>query len=348
MSEWEIPCPHCNTWWVMDYLLHVKEGVLYCPHCGVAVSDEERYTALDKGRFTNDEGPNRSYHLSRLHSKMNSLASIVNAQHDPNISDSDFSINVLGRPWADIVTVPPKVEDLLPLVNNVPLSRITHRTLAVDVQHDRIEACHVDWDDETPRFHRIERFYYRGTDRDDHWLRFKMMMDSLRPDMTVVDCAYEKGEVLRALRRNFPLESQVGTLWAVWGIGRPSHEDAYIVTKQPNREPPIASIASDALKSRLAMYFRDKNCSIADNLRNDTLEQLTTEILTKTVRGKLHWEQEDLREKPHEAWDLFYMNIAAKRLLPDASKREFNKSLAAALNIKPRSRGENEQEREVE
>jgi hypothetical protein len=107
---WEIPCPGCGTYQVLNFEENLKLGkdkydcAIECIHCQRAFKDEERAVANALGRWVphNLDGRLRGYHISQFNSSTMSLTEIVAGwfvgQRDARKLKSFFN-NSLGEPY---------------------------------------------------------------------------------------------------------------------------------------------------------------------------------------------------------------------------------------------------------
>lgn len=109
--KWEVPCPHCNRFQVLEWDTNVKvadlsnDYVLECSYCKKQITDDERWEIIDKGRWvpTFLDAQKRGYHISQLYSPTKRLSRIFR-QHELALSEikrmRDFTNLVLGEPYA--------------------------------------------------------------------------------------------------------------------------------------------------------------------------------------------------------------------------------------------------------
>jgi phage terminase large subunit GpA len=109
--KWEVPCPHCNRYQVLDWEANVKLGdtyldtVLECVFCHKRITDQQRWDANDEGHWTPTflDGKKRGYHITQLNSPSKSLRKIFKQYYDA-LDDvqqqRDFVNLVLGEPYA--------------------------------------------------------------------------------------------------------------------------------------------------------------------------------------------------------------------------------------------------------
>jgi hypothetical protein len=109
--RWEIPCPHCGRFQVLQWDENVKIGdnyldcILECSACHKQITDEERWAATDSGRWVPSflDGRKRGFHISQLNSPTKPLVRLFKQYFDSQADARllrDFYNLGMGEPYA--------------------------------------------------------------------------------------------------------------------------------------------------------------------------------------------------------------------------------------------------------
>ncbi|EPB3479038.1 terminase gpA endonuclease subunit [Escherichia coli] len=143
---------------------------LICPHCEKEIDEHTRHQMVDKGRWiaTNPNGERGvvSYQISRMYSPLNTIEEMVEKYADAmyNFTLQTFYNNELGLPYQN--EYEKELEQIL--LENIRDSNIHLRaipdsalgiTIGCDVQHDRLEASVLAFDEKNVWVIHHEFFY---------------------------------------------------------------------------------------------------------------------------------------------------------------------------------------------
>lgn len=333
---------------------------LYCPCCGVEITEPQRLDCIRKGEWrpTNpDGGPgHRGYQISQLYSMTSSIQRTFST-FDPN-NIVGFLTQVMAECYESVEIEAPNAEALEELYGVEQEGKVWAVTAGVDTQGDRIEFSIFEWYGTwaEPRTRVIG--HYTTFVEDDHWKKAFTTtwkaIQSFRPCMTFWDIGTNKGGdfVKSSLRKYFPTPIKRGTLMPIRGQDNSDSskwdEMPYIHTERRHKDgkmlPPHLQVNSSVIKKRLVPALVDAPTADEPFITFEeeysrfptgymlqlTAERLDRVIVTSSMRERLLWKK--IRPR-NEALDCLVYGFAAAHYLGPRHIRTGTKVNKAWLNV---------------
>ncbi len=163
MRVFEIPCPHCETYFELLWK-HISwppgkmdEATAWCPECGAAIDEDGKRDLVEAGRWRSTKPEVKGHHGYKLNALVSLFANTAwpklageyeRARRGGPSEEQVFTNTILGEPWRttlnklDAETLQERTEKIG--LEAIP-ANVMLLTVGADVQDDRIEATVLGW-----------------------------------------------------------------------------------------------------------------------------------------------------------------------------------------------------------
>jgi hypothetical protein len=255
MHQWNVPCPHCGRFQVLNFKENVKLGdsnvtsICECMYCSKALTDTERARMNEGGRWepSNLTGDIRGYHISQLNSPTQTLDRFLKNYFEGQTKSRKlkaFYNNQLGEPfvaYGDQFT--PELLDRC-IDGGHRLGGIPGSTVFVGVDVGTMLYVRADW---LNRYGQRMSYAFKIFNEFDQLDKF---LKSLINFVCVIDAHPEK-RAARDLALKYP-----GKVWIGFEKDRPEqNEIAVFSTFRPRETPKVNIDRTMAFDSVIQQYM---------------------------------------------------------------------------------------------
>lgn len=366
--RYHVPCPHCGEfqsleWGGRDKGYGIKwnkeltQAWYLCKVCAAEIYEYQKPQMLEGGRWVagNPASTKRSYGWSSVYCSIGLGPSWLHLAQQFHIAQQDsaklqaFINTQLGEPWEQITEGADPGALLMRCEEYAEALPVGARTVAVDVQKDRLELTVYDWGVGEESW-AIEHVIIEGdTAGDGPWLELDEVMKAFAPDAAGIDTGYNTDKAREFCERRrwaFPLKG-------IEGKGKPLTEDDEARKRRLRHRrkkgfsPYLVSdyAAMALLAHRLSLekpgpgYIHFAKLACFDD---EFFAQLTSNRLEeRKVRGRriVEWRQVRIR---NEAYDTWKMALAALRLakidlkarIEAGARKELSASVGGQISLK--------------
>lgn len=222
--RWEIPCPHCGRYQVLQWDENVKLGdnyldtILECSACHKKITDGQRWEANNSGRWvpTHLDGRKRGYHISQLNSPTKPLSKIFKQFFDAQVEVSrmrDFANLAMGETYAGKGDKFSESTLDRCVRRGLELRTVPSSAIFIGVDQGAVLHCKASY------LHRGERVMwdariFRSWDKLEEWLRslhnFNLVIDAHPEKTKAKELALKfKGKVWLGLEKDRPNQTEM-------------------------------------------------------------------------------------------------------------------------------------------
>ena len=340
MRRFWMPCADCGEHqtfeWTNVVVEEIREdtftGRLYCPHCGVEITDRMRRDMIDAGewRAEHPEITERvGFHLNRFYDPNATISHICGRYSEKRMAKRMFFNGTLALEYKD---------DDVAEIGDEKWGRFfrpfapwegdpTAITMGVDVQQDRLEyqvECWYGGDDGFIHEHRSIPFPLAvgpdGVERLDHDAGFARLGEVYReidPDMTFIDMSYKPEWVRDGVRRHLGFYHTAGRVFGCRGRSGNTFNLPIVERPAGNARFRHYLVATDEAKMTVwDMIDKGHHFCHDTNVPANFRQQLEAErlVAVENSRGEveLQWQKVSAR---NEGLDCDVYNLGAKRAL---------------------------------
>ena len=297
MREWQVPCPECGAYQVLDAWGLASEEGLRCKHCPAVWDEAARKRAIWGGEWvaTNDdpETGRVGFHLSQLASLNTPLAQTIMSAK--GYSARDIATQIMAVPYEDVEVAAPAPDKIKKMER--PFKAVYY-SVGVDVQKNTLESVLISLPWDMSAMHLEASWSTRRSDDYSCWLEFAKAMR-------------EAGKGLS--RAGFPITVDGNGRWYEWvqeGLryafgahnleGDPAWITVVVGDSAPSLQKPLWGarrgrgegyrhniVSVDRGKADIYQAINEGRFTVAKSISNATIAEIVSEKLTVT-EGRDH------------------------------------------------------------
>lgn len=334
-----VPCPECGEMQPIEWEQIVwtenepHNAQFACRECGALSSESHKTNMLNAGEWRpTAQGRYRGYHLSSLYSPAgwyswaDAAEDFISAKHAGQEQLKTFVNTVLGKTWEETGEQVDPTGLILRREEYPQDLTFACRTVAIDVQKDRLELEHVGWAADEESWALEYTVLPGDTAQPAVWDQLAETLNDMQPDGVVIDSGYNTQLV-------YDFVAKRKYCWAIKGqagAGIPLIQDAQKralrLRKRRQRtvtpEPIGVDQGKAIIMSRLQLsepspgYMHFPNETEYDD---EYFAQLTAEkLITRYTKGRPRQEWVQTRAR-NEALDVRVYGLACVRLIGNKS-----------------------------